>query len=456
MSYIPDPVKIFVVEDDPLYMKLVNYVAELNPDHVVRTFTSGKECLEHLHENPTVVTLDYSLPDMSGEEVLTKIKQYNPDINVIIVSSQENINTAVQLLKVGAYDYITKDDETRERLLNAINNAKKNVNLKRQISELREEIGQKYDFQKSIIGESGAIQKVFKLMAKAIKTNITVSITGETGTGKEVVAKAVHYNSTRKQKPFVAVNIAAIPDTLIESELFGHEKGAFTGAIGQKIGRFELADSGTIFLDEIGELPLELQSKLLRVLQEGEFERLGGTKTLNTNVRVIAATNRNLEEEVANGNFRADLFYRLNVFPINSLPLRERKEDIPLLVKHFVDKYGAQIGKKIRNIPKRAIKSLQAYSWPGNIRELENVIERALILSPANKLELGDWIPKKEDGARADKLVSLEDYERDYIVRVLNETMWRVSGDKGAAKILDMKPTTLESRMKKLGIRRGV
>ena len=194
----------------------------------------------------------------------------------------------------------------------------------------------------------------------------------------------------------------------------------------------------------------------MRVLQEGEFERLGGTKTINVNVRVIAATNRNLENEVADGSFRADLYYRLNVFPINSLPLRERKEDIPLLVKHFVDKYGAQIGKKIRNIPKRAIKSLQTYHWPGNIRELENVIERALILSPENKLELGDWIPQKADADKVNRLVPLEEYERDYILRVLNETMWRVSGDKGAAKILGMKPTTLESRMKKLGIRRGV
>jgi len=342
-----------------------------------------------------------------------------------------------------------------EKLINALEEVEQlKDKLEAENTYLQDEIKLEHNFDE-IVTQSARFKRILNELEQVAITDASVLVLGESGTGKELLARAIHNTSLRKQRPLVKINCAALPANLIESELFGHEKGAFTGAISLKIGRFELADSGTIFLDEIGELPLELQSKLLRVLQEGEYERLGGTKTLNTNVRVIAATNRNLEEEVANGNFRADLFYRLNVFPINSLPLRERKEDIPPLVKHFVDKYGAQIGKKIRNIPKRVIKSLQAYSWPGNIRELENVIERALILSPVDKLELGDWIPKKEDGARADKLVSLENYERDYIIRVLNETMWRVSGDKGAAKILDMKPTTLESRMKKLGIKRG-
>lgn len=320
---------------------------------------------------------------------------------------------------------------------------------------LQQEIKTQHNFEE-IITQSPKFKRVLNELEQVAATNATVLILGESGTGKELLARAIHNISDRKQRPLVKINCAALPANLIESELFGHEKGAFTGAIGQKAGRFELADSGTIFLDEIGELPLELQSKLLRVLQEGEFERLGGTKTINVDVRVIAATNRDLESEVASSNFRADLFYRLNVFPVKSLPLRERKEDIPLLVKYFVDKYGARIGKKIHNIPKRVVRALQSYNWPGNIRELENVIERSLILSPANKLELGDWIPKKEDGERADKLVSLEEYEKDYILRILNQTMWRVSGDKGAAKILDMKPTTLESRMKKLGIKRGI
>lgn len=390
MSYIPEPVKIFVVEDDPLYMKLVNYVAELNPDHVVRTFTSGRECLDHLHENPTVVTLDYSLPDMSGEEVLTKIKAYNPEINVIIVSSQENINTAVQLLKVGAYDYITKDEETRERLLNAINNAKKNVNLKRQISELREEIGQKYDFQKSIIGESAAIQKVFKLMAKAIKTNITVSITGETGTGKEVVAKAVHYNSPKKQRPFVAVNIAAIPDSLIESELFGHEKGAFTGALARRKGKFEEADGGTIFLDEIGEMDLNLQAKLLRVLQERELTRVGGNEIVKFDVRVIVATHRNLAEEVKEGNFREDLFYRLLGIPIELPALRERDKDILLIAKSLLNSFARDNGLGKLSLTKEAQTKLMNYSFPGNVRELKSIIELAAVMCEDNLIDVED------------------------------------------------------------------
>lgn len=390
MSYIPEPVKIFVVEDDPLYMKLVNYVAELNPDHVVRTFTSGRECLDHLHENPTVVTLDYSLPDMSGEEVLTKIKAYNPEINVIIVSSQENINTAVQLLKVGAYDYITKDEETRERLLNAINNAKKNVNLKRQISELHEEIGQKYDFQKSIIGESAAIQKVFKLMAKAIKTNITVSITGETGTGKEVVAKAVHYNSPKKQRPFVAVNIAAIPDSLIESELFGHEKGAFTGALARRKGKFEEADGGTIFLDEIGEMDLNLQAKLLRVLQERELTRVGGNEIVKFDVRVIVATHRNLAEEVKEGNFREDLFYRLLGIPIELPALRERDKDILLIAKSLLNSFARDNGLGKLSLTKEAQTKLMNYSFPGNVRELKSIIELAAVMCEDNLIDVED------------------------------------------------------------------
>lgn len=319
---------------------------------------------------------------------------------------------------------------------------------------LQDEIKLEHNFDE-IITQSVKFKRVLNELEQVATTDATVLILGESGTGKELLARAIHNISLRNQRTLVKINCAALPANLIESELFGHEKGAFTGAVGQKVGRFELADGGTIFLDEIGEVPIELQSKLLRVLQEGEFERLGGTKTLKVNARVIAATNRNLESEVADGNFRADLYYRLNVFPINSLPLRERKEDIPPLVKYFVDKYGAKIGKKVRSIPKRVIKSLQMYNWPGNIRELENVVERALILSPADKLELGDWIPKKDDKEKSHTLVSLEEYERDYILRVLNETMWRVSGDKGAAKILGMKPTTLESRMKKLGIKRA-
>jgi transcriptional regulator with GAF, ATPase, and Fis domain len=255
----------------------------------------------------------------------------------------------------------------------------------------------------------------------------------------------------------VKVNCATLPANLIESELVGHERGAFTGAMERKIGRFELADGGTIFLDEIGELPVELQAKLLRVLQEGEFERLGNPKTMKVNVRVIAATNRNLEQAIQKKEFREDLYYRLNVFPIICPPLRERKEDIPLLVKHFCQKHEGKIGKKINNVSPAVMKVLMEYNWPGNIRELENIIERALILSKGDTLEYGDWLPMpKEDDIKtsSDKLLPLEEMERQHIIAALEKTNWKVSGEKGAAKILGLNPTTLEARMKKMGIAR--
>ena len=320
---------------------------------------------------------------------------------------------------------------------------------------LQQEIKLEHNFEE-IISQSPRYKKVLAQVEQVAITDATVLVLGESGTGKELLARAVHNISKRKTRPLVKVNCAALPANLIESELFGHEKGAFTGAIARKTGRFELADGGTLFLDEVGELPLEVQSKLLRALQEGEIERVGGNSVINVDVRIITATNRNLEQEVEEGNFRADLFYRLNVFPIQSIPLRERKEDIGLLVRHFTNKFGAKIGKRINSIPKRAINSLQDYSWPGNIRELENVIERAVILSPASRLELGDWIPKKTVKEKQKSFQTLEDYEREYILNVLHETSWRVSGPKGAAKVLGMKPTTLESRMKKLEIQRGL
>lgn len=326
--------------------------------------------------------------------------------------------------------------------------------LEAENSYLQQEIETEHNFHE-IITQSIPFKALLANLEQVAVTDATVLITGESGTGKELLARAIHDISPRSGRPLVKVNCAVLPANLIESELFGHEKGAFTGAVSRKVGRFELADHGTLFLDEIGELPLELQAKLLRALQEGEFERLGGTQTQKVNVRVIAATNRLLEKEVDEGRFRADLYYRLNVFPVHSLPLRERKEDIALLVKHFVDKFAAKLGRRITNIPKRAMNALQAYDWPGNIRELENVIERAVILSPEDKLELGDWIPRKKNTPSTSELDTLANFERKYILEVLHKTSWRVSGEKGAAKILGMKPTTLESRMKKLGIRRG-
>jgi formate hydrogenlyase transcriptional activator len=289
-------------------------------------------------------------------------------------------------------------------------------------------------------------------------TDATVLILGESGTGKELVARAIHNISNRSKRALVKVNCATLPANLIESELFGHEKGAFTGALERKIGRFELADGGTIFLDEIGELPVELQSKLLRVLQEGEFERLGNPKTMKVNVRVIAATNRHLQAAIEKKEFREDLYYRLNVFPIHCPPLRERKEDIPLLVKHFLKKHEGKMGKKITNVGTKVIEALMSYNWPGNIRELENLIERAMILNPGSSLDYGEWLPNAnsntKNGNGAPSLQKLEEVEKEHIIETLKKVNWRVSGEKGAAKILGLNPTTLEARMKKLGIKR--
>jgi transcriptional regulator with GAF, ATPase, and Fis domain len=316
---------------------------------------------------------------------------------------------------------------------------------------LQEVIRTEHNFEE-IVGVSSMIKKVLKSVETVAPTDSTVLINGETGTGKELIARAVHNLSRRKAGMLVKVNCTAIPAGLIESELFGHEKGAFTGALTRKIGRFELADGATIFLDEIGDLPLELQGKLLRVLQEGEFERLGNPKTLSIDVRVIAATNRDLERSVQEGLFRPDLYYRLNVFPIKLPALRERQEDIQLLIGYFVRKFGAKLGKKIDSVSQTIVDALQAYRWPGNIRELENVIERAMILSEGSRLELTDWLPKPPVASDSPSAQSLEELERAHILRVLDETGWRVSGQKGAASILGLKPTTLEARMKKLGI----
>ncbi len=318
---------------------------------------------------------------------------------------------------------------------------------------LQEEIKGTHNFEE-LIGGSASLKKVLKNVERVAPTDSTVLLTGETGTGKELIARAIHNLSPRKGRPLVKVNCAAIPAGLIESELFGHEKGAFTGALTKKMGRFELADKGTIFLDEIGELPLDLQSKLLRVLQEGEFERVGGTQTFKVNVRVIAATNRDLEQQSKTGHFRPDLYYRLNVFPIHLPALREREGDIPMLVQYFVRKFAANLGKKIDRIPERMITGLQRYLWPGNIRELEHVIERAVILSEGPELEPIDWLSPSHSKTGEGKTLTLEAMERQHIVDVLEQTNWRVSGEKGAAKVLGLNPTTLEARMKKLDITR--
>ncbi len=349
---------------------------------------------------------------------------------------------------------ITEQIRKEEEIQQALKEVKKlKDRLQKENTYLMQEIKLNHNFEE-IVSESPGFRQVLVNVEQVANTDATVLITGESGTGKELLARAVHNLSGRRSRPLVKVNCAALPANLIESELFGHEKGAFTGAIQRKIGRFELADKGTIFLDEIGEMPLELQSKLLRVLQEGEFERLGGTQTIRVNVRVIAATNRDLPATIAKGDFREDLYYRLNVFPIESLPLRERLEDIPVLVNHFMKKFGHRLGKRIDKVPQKVIKALKAYDWPGNIRELENLIERAMIVSSGNTLELGPWLPKSGKIKKASGMSTLADNERQHIRAVLEITNGKIRGADGAAAMLDINPTTLEARIKKLGIRK--
>ena len=333
-----------------------------------------------------------------------------------------------------------------------------NIELKQQIEAeniyLKEELKLEGSFNE-IVGSSKSLRKVLKQVEQVAKTDSTVLILGETGTGKELIARAIHNASDRKDKSMVKVNCSALPANLIESELFGHEKGAFTGALKRKIGRFELANGGTIFLDEIGDLPIELQTRLLRVLQESEFERVGGEKTIKIDVRVITATNRNLAKQVLENKFRQDLYYRLNVFPIKCPPLRVRIDDIPSLVNHFVNKYNPKVNNQIKAVHQKTIERLMQYNWPGNIRELEHVIERAVIVNKGEQLRLGSWFMDSSiETLVSDDLRTLEAVEREYIIRVLETTNWKIRGKNGAAEILGMQPTTLESRMKKRDIKR--
>ena len=388
-------------------------------------------------------------------------------IRSVIVIPLMAKGTAIGTLNIGSQEpdrYSEDDAKFLQEVVKQIALAVENMQAYEEIAQLKarleqenlylqEEIKTLHNFEE-IIGQGQAIKRTLKAVETVAPTDAGVLILGETGTGKELIARAVHNLSPRKDKALVKVNCASLPSGLIESELFGHEKGAFTGALARKIGRFELANGGTIFLDEIGDLPLDLQSKLLRVLQEGEFERVGGSNSIKVDVRVIAATNRDLDLAVEEGRFRQDLFYRLNVFPLYLPSLRERRDDIPILVRYFAMKYGAKFGKKIETIPQKVLDSLQAYSWPGNIRELENIIERAVIISIGSKLDLGEWLPKLGVSPHGTRVPTLEELERQHIMEVLKMTGWQVSGERGAAKLLNVKPTTLEARMKKLGINR--
>ncbi len=415
--------RIFVVEDDRMYQRMIKYVMELNPDHEVHLFSSGQECIENLHLQPDIISLDYTLPDMKGEDVINKIKKFNEDIIIVILSGQQDVSTAVNLLRDGAYDYITKDEETKERLLNSLSHIKKHLNLKNEVAHLKSQLNDKHQFGNSIIGNSKPMMHIFQLLEKAIKTNITVSINGETGTGKEVIAKAVHHNSSRSKGAFVAVNMSAIPKELLESELFGYEKGAFTGANTRKLGQFELANGGTLFLDEIAEMDLNIQAKLLRALQEREVLRVGGSQPIKFDARIVIATHRNLVEEVKKGRFREDLYYRLLGLNIVLPPLRERGNDIILLAQHFLKNFIKQNQLDQLSISKEAKTKLMSYSYPGNVRELQAIIDLAAVMSTNNVIEADDiqFNSIRKEAGFLTKEMTMEQYKHSIIHHFLKK-----------------------------------
>ncbi|MDP4290770.1 MAG: sigma-54 dependent transcriptional regulator [Bacteroidota bacterium] len=386
------PFKIFVVEDDKWYGELLQHHLSLNPEYEIELFESGSDLLKNIYKKPSVITLDYSLPDIKGVALLKRIREHHPDIPIVMISGQEDISTAISLLKEGAYDYIVKNEETKDRLWRTMKNIRDSLALKNENILLKEELTKKYEISNTIIGNSPAIRQVFTLIEKAANTNISVSVTGETGTGKELVARAVHYNSARSKYPFVAINVGAIPRDLIESELFGHEKGSFTGANSRRIGKFEEANKGTIFLDEICELDFNLQSKILRVLQEKEITRIGSNTPIKIDSRVIVATHRNLAEETKNGNFREDLYYRLLGLPIKLPPLRERGNDILLLTKYFADAFSLENNTQVVSFTAAAQRKLLEYAWPGNVRQLKAIVELAITMSNDAVIDADDIV----------------------------------------------------------------
>lgn len=436
------PLKIFVLEDDLWYGTMLEHYLSLNPDYQVQRFETEKDFYQKLHENPDVVTLDYSLTEGDGGKVLKRIKEYNPEIEVIMISGQEDISTAVELLKSGAFDYIVKDDDTKDRLWNVLIHLQEIKGLKKEVETLKNELKRSFDFSKVIIGQSEAIKKVFNLIEKAARTNITVSITGETGTGKEMVAKAIHYNSPRHKYPFVAINVAAIPNELLESELFGHEKGAFTGAAEKRIGKFEEAHKGTIFLDEIGEMDMHMQSKLLRVIQEREVTRIGGNAVIPIDVRIIVATNKNLLNEVNNKTFREDLYYRLLGLPIELPPLRERGNDILILAKHFIQSFCSENRMSLKTLSNSAMYKLKSYNYPGNVRELKSLMELACVMSDDDVIH--DENINLESNSNFGNLLNKETTLREYEIQIIQYFLNKYDQDVlGVAKKLDIGKSTI-------------
>ncbi|ROH94227.1 sigma-54-dependent Fis family transcriptional regulator [Chryseobacterium cucumeris] len=444
--------KIFIVDDDIFFGEMLKYHLQLNPDYEVLLFNNAKDCLSNLYLNPDIICIDFGLPDIQGDELFIQIKNIYPDLPIIVISGQENIEVAINFLKLGAKDYIVKNDHTKELLWNSIMRLKENISLKQEVEDLKDELEKKYTFEKTIIGQSHPIKSIFSKINKALTSNINVSITGETGTGKEVVAKAIHYNSSRKNKPFIAVNMAAIPKELVESEFFGHEKGAFTGATERASGKFEQANGGTIFLDEIAELDLNIQSKLLRALQEREITRVGGKQKIELNVRIITATHKNLAQEVKKGNFREDLYYRIIGLPIELPPLRERDQDVLILAKHFIDLFAKENKSKPLSLSSDARKKLLDYHFPGNVRELKSVVDLACVMCDHHEITAEDinfYNLEKDTESFLNEQKTLKQYTTDIILHFLKKNNNDVIK---TAKLLDIGKSTIYNLINNLEI----
>jgi nitrogen regulation protein NR(I) len=467
---LPEKMQVLIVDDEPNLRKILS--AQLSRDgYDVLTAEDGEQGLAMLREHHVdCVITDLRMPKLDGMALLREALAEDPELPVVMITAHGTIDTAVEALKTGAFDYLTKPfdkDEVRQIVAKALKTRQlRNADATATPASEAARFG--------IIGQSPGILELYAMIERVADTPTTVLITGESGTGKELVARALHEHSSRKDKPFIKVNCAAIPKELIESELFGYERGAFTGAVASKPGRFELASGGTLFLDEIGEIPIEMQVKLLRALQESEFERVGGIKTIRVDVRLVAATNRDLKKLIASGSFREDLFYRLNVVPMRLPALREREGDIPLLVEHFLTKFNERLKKSVQGVEADALDVLRGYAWPGNIRELENVIERAVLFCDTQKLKLDDLPPEvrgsspvfntpipdtdlksaisAEGGLKEHVKVAMSRLEKELVSRALQQTSGNVTH---AARLLKISRKGLQLKMKELGLREG-
>jgi len=449
--------RVLMIDDEPAQLLSLKSFLKRR-DYTVFTADSGKEGMKIIQETTIdLVLTDFRMPDMTGLEVVKTVKSFNPAIPVIVITAFSDTAEAVQVMKEGAFDYLSKPVNLDELEL-LVSKAREHNYLVSENRMLREQLTEKYRFD-SLISKSNEMEEVLNTAGRVAKSKATVLVRGESGTGKELIAKAIHYGSDRKDRPLITVNCAALSESLLESELFGHEKGSFTGAIVQRIGRFEQADGGSLFIDEIGDIAPQTQVKLLRVLQFGEFERVGGAQTIKSDVRVITATNRNLEELIRQGTFREDLYYRINVVTISLPPLRDRKTDIPFLVQHFIDKYAKENGKSLNGISKEAQDSLMRYHFPGNVRELENIIERAVVMARGDLITTSDLPPGLEIIADGN-IYNPYNFSNSYLEKIeafeqamIEQALQIKNGNQSqAAKVLGISERHLRSRMQKLGI----